>query len=233
MIEQGAGPDDLQGSLPISTILWFCEVLKTTTCQLIWSHIRKATGSRKLDRTPLASAQEQNHIKCYYTEVGTELCLLCIGKGTRKLLSPWFWPLQRIQKPSEWPHSSSLHASTPEVWLHVWLCSIKTQVLITVTLLCIQPWLRSHFSTPFFTACELLEDSDLQRFPSHAYPYSTRYLKQPWLSPVMFTSHLSPSLSAKAGWIILLHMELSQQKKKNHLVVCSFTNLNKAPPRLK
>lgn len=109
----------------------YCEVLKTTTCQLIWSRIRKATGSRKLDRTPLASAQEQNHIKCYYTEVGTELCLLCIGRGTRKLLSPWFWPLQRIQKPSESPHSSSLHASTPEVWLHVWLCSIKTQVLIT------------------------------------------------------------------------------------------------------
>lgn len=75
----------------------YCEVLRTTTCQLIWSRIRKATGSRKLDRTPLASAQEQNHIKCYYTEVGTELCLLCIGRGTRKLLSPWFWPLQRTR----------------------------------------------------------------------------------------------------------------------------------------
>lgn len=127
---------ELQRSLPISTILWFCELLKTTPCQLIWSHFRKATGSRKLGRTPLALAQLQHHIKGYYIE----LCGLCTGRHTGKLLSPRFWPLQRIQKPSELPHSSSLHACTLEVWLHVWLCSTTTQVLITVTLLHIQPW---------------------------------------------------------------------------------------------
>lgn len=213
MTEQEAGPDDLQRFLPISTILRFCEVLKATTCQLIWSHIRKAAGSRKLDRTPLALALLQNHIKCYYTEVGTELCLLCTGRGTRKLLSPWFWPLQRIQKPSYLPHSSSLQFGF--MYVSVPLkpsphhCHLASHTALV----------RSHFSISF-------------RLLVGYWKILIYRGSLPMLVTVTFTSCLSPSLSAKAGWIILLHMEVSQQKK-NHLVVCSFTNLNKAPPRLK
>lgn len=126
-----------------------------------------------------------------------------------------------------WISSSSFHACALEVWLHVWLCSIKTKPSSLSPCFTYSPGKKPLFHPIFhwLWATGRLWPTEVP------IPYSSQmHLKRPQLSPVMFTSCLSPSLSAKAGWIILLHVEF---KKINHLVVSSFTNLNKALPRLK